>query len=91
MNLSTIVLAWIVDDVEIVRARRADLGERPITRVVRRPVACVWLRAGGPADVARARTYAATRGEEPTTVYVYPLDEEDPIGRAKREIARARS
>ena len=79
-----IVLAWLRPDVEVVRARRTDLGERPFTREVMRPEALVWLRHGTEADIPKARGYAATQGY---TVFTFPPSEKDPLGAARLRIS----
>lgn len=86
MNRTTIVLAWVLEDFEVVRERRADLGERPITRRVLVPKAAVWLKRGSAADVLRAQTYADKETGYKIRVFTYPTNERDPLGRAKREV-----
>lgn len=45
----------------------------------------MWLREGSADDIARASTYAAREGY---AVFTYPAAERDPLGRAKREVAK---
>jgi hypothetical protein len=68
----TIVVAWF------------DAEER---RVTGRPAAhaAVWKRRGYAKDVERAEEYARTQTEG-GRVIVYPREERDPLGRARREI-----
>lgn len=79
----TIVLARLVDDVEVVRERRTDLGERPLMREVKKAEAMVWLNKGDWSDVVKARAFAESEGYR---VFLYETSERDPIGRAKAEI-----
>jgi hypothetical protein len=79
----TIVLARLVDDVEVVRQRRTDLGERPVTRAVKRAEALVWLLRGNPDDAEKARAFADREGWR---VILYPTSEHDPLARAKAEL-----
>jgi hypothetical protein len=81
------VVAWRTTEVEVVRARRTDLGERPITRAVEVGHAAVWLNRATPADVEKARVFAAQ--EEGRRVFCYPTSERDPLGRARKEVLRA--
>ncbi len=41
-----IIIAWTDSDIEFVRERRTDLGERPVMRDVIVAKACVWLHNG---------------------------------------------
>lgn len=81
-----IVVAWVEEEVEVVRARRTDLGEAPVTRTVSVGKAVVWLRRGGATDVEKARAYALPEGKR---VFTYPKSEKDPLGRARREVVEA--
>ena len=78
-----IVIAWTEEEVQIVRARRTDLGERPVTRSVQSPRACMWLALGTDEDLTRARAWAA---RENKTVFTFPATEEDPLGQARAKI-----
>ncbi len=80
-----IVVAWLVQDFEVVRHRRADLGERPEMREVSRPAAAVWLLRGTQEDLEKAQKYT-TSLDPVATVYQYPTTERDPLGRAKRDV-----
>lgn len=77
-----IVIAWTVAEVEIVRARRIDLGEHPVTRAVQSPRAAMWLNAGTQDDLRKARDYATREGY---AVFTY-VGEREPLARARREI-----
>ncbi len=79
-----IVIAWLVDEVEVVSSGRRDIGERPTFRDVKVPRAAMWTNKGTEQDVEKARVYAAKEGYQ---VFVYPTSERDPLGRARREIA----
>jgi len=50
-----IVVAWLVDDVELVERRRDDLGERHITRAIKSPRSVTWLLKGTQEDAERAQ------------------------------------
>jgi len=77
-----IVLAWLVDDIEIVSTDGMDLGRSPKTRLIKVPKACVWLNKGTEKDLEKARVFAKTEGYE---VFTYEK-ERDPLGRARRDI-----
>jgi len=83
----TIVVAWLVDDVEVdvkaTQLRRLDLGERPVLRQVKMAKAAMWRNKGDDADLKKAHEYAAGEGYR---VFVYPTTERDPLGRARRDI-----
>ncbi len=81
-----IVIAWTEEEVQIVRSRRTDLGERPVTRSVQSPRACMWLISGADEDLTRARAWAA---RENKTVFTFPVSEPDPLGQAKIKIMPA--
>jgi hypothetical protein len=83
-----IVLARLVDDTELVRERRTDLGERPVMRDIKTAQALMWLNRGTAEDIEKAKRYAPTEGY---TVLVYETTERDPLGRAKRDISRAKN
>lgn len=42
--------------------------------------AAIWLNRGTAVDVAKATTFAASDGHK---VFTYPIDERDPLGRAR--------
>lgn len=85
MPRMTIVLAWLDDDVAIVRQRRADLGERPETRPVKIAKACIWILDGTQDDVAAALAYADRYKMDPTTrVYTMPVTTVDPQAEGRR-------
>lgn len=77
-----IVLARVDEDWRVVRARRTDLGERPVMEQVDKPVTIMWLNDGDAADVEKAKAYAETEGY---TVFTYK-GERDPLARAKRDV-----
>jgi hypothetical protein len=78
-----IVIAWTEEEVQIVRSRRTDLGERPVTRSIQSPRACMWLASGTDEDLAKARAWAAREGK---IVFTFPATEEDPLGQARAKI-----
>lgn len=80
-----IVLAKLVEDVEVVKPGQPDIGIRPTLRQIHRPVAMVWLESGSAEDVAKAQKYASAEGYE---VLTYPTTERDPLERAKADVAK---
>lgn len=85
----TIVVAWTEDAREIApgqRPWRHDLGERPKLVDVKKVHAAMWLNRGGVADVDRARAYVRQTQRDTGRVFVYPLEEKDPLGRARRDV-----
>ena len=78
-----IVIAWTEDEIQIVSARRTDLGERPVTRTVQSPRACMWVASGTDEDLTKARAWAAREGK---TVFTFPATEQDPLGQARIKI-----
>jgi hypothetical protein len=81
-----IVIAWTTEEVEFVRARRTDLGERPETRMVKVAHAAMWLNSGTEDDLRKAREYASANGYR---AFSYVTDERDPLGCAKADVLRA--
>lgn len=81
-TLKQIIIAWTEDDVEFVRARRPDLGERPVTRPVTRVKAARWLNEGTEEDVIEARAYAVKTRLEGAKVFAYPQAVSDARGEA---------
>lgn len=79
-----VVLAKLVDDVEVVSAAGVDLGRRAKTREIKRAVAMTWASKADAASVERARAWASSEGY---TVFIYSTAERDPLERAKREVA----
>lgn len=80
-----IVLARLDDSAELVKAGRVDLGERHTFRAVRVPASVMWTNNGTEADKAKAERFAASEGY---TVLCYD-GEDDPLNRARRDIARS--
>ena len=78
-----IVIAWTEDEVQIVTARRTDLGERPVTRTVQSPRACMWLAQATDEDLTKAQAWALREGK---TVFTFPATEQDPLGQARIKI-----
>lgn len=79
-----IMIAWIEEGVEIVRERRRDLGEMPITRPIKIARCAAWLYDGDRADLAKAIAYAKT--EPGHVVYSYPATVDNPKKMAMRDI-----
>jgi hypothetical protein len=85
----TIVIAWLVEGFEIVKFGRPDLGIPPKVKMILEPRAVVWLNRGIERDVYAAEAYAGKLDADhlrPKVFVYHPTREEDPIGRAKREI-----
>jgi hypothetical protein len=78
-----IVIAWTEESVEVVQARRTDLGERPVTRTVKVAKACTWLLDGGADDLARAESFARREGHR---VYTTPVGFEDSLVDARAKV-----
>jgi len=81
-----IVLAKLVDDVEVISAGARDLGEAPTLAAIKRAVAVVWKLSGTETDLEKARKFAAIEGY---TVLVYKTSERNPLERARAEISAA--
>ena len=56
---------------------------RPETKSTPEAKALVWLLEGREADIASAKRFAGTEGYK---VFLFPCDEKDPIGAAKKLI-----
>ena len=78
-----IVLARLVDDIEVISTDGLDLGKRPKTRTVKRPEAMVWLLDGTPADAEKASRFADNTD---FVVFTMAATESDPLGVAKRSV-----
>jgi hypothetical protein len=78
-----IVLARLDEGAELVKAGRADIGERHTFRPIKVPVSVMWTNNGTEADKAKAEKFAAAEGY---TVLCYH-GEKDPLSRARRDIA----
>lgn len=83
-----IVLAWVVEDFEVVRERRRDLGERPELKTIYVPRTVMWLNSGTEADVKKATDYATKEKDHKVLVFTYPKSERDPLGRAKKDVMK---
>lgn len=83
-----IVLAWVVEDFEVVGERRTDLGERPKLRQVDVAKTVMWLNRGSDEDVKKAKAYAAKELNYEIVVLTYPTAEKDPLGRAKKDVLK---
>jgi hypothetical protein len=94
-ELRTIVQAWIYLD----GARVTDEYERfdgvnwrkKWEGGLPRPRAVIWLNEGTPADIVKAGVNLEHEHPEAPfrTVYVYSVDEPDPLNRAKEEALQA--
>lgn len=85
----TIVVAWTEDTQEIApgqRPWRHDLGERPKLVQAKKAHAAMWRNRGGRADIDKAHAYSRKENPDTGKVYVYPVTEKDPLGRARRDI-----
>lgn len=82
-----IVVAWTTQEQEFDgRPFARDLGALPGLREVTKPHACVWLNKGSDADIEKAQAFIASDAPDTGRVFVYPTNEKDPLGRARREI-----
>jgi len=84
-GLATIVVARLVDDVEVIGVARIDLGERHKTRAIKRAEACCWLNEGGPEDVKKARSWAESNGY---TVFTFPANEPEALVLARASLLK---
>jgi hypothetical protein len=82
-DVQEIVLARLVEDQRIKKLGQVDIGRPHIWESFLHPEAVMWLNKGTAADVEKAKAYASRDGY---TVFIYPVTEKDPLGRAKREI-----
>jgi hypothetical protein len=82
----TIVIAWVMVEFEVVKARRTDLGEAPVLKQVLVSKAVMWLNRGTEKDLEKAKVYARSQKDQRIAVFTYPTTERDPLGRAKKEI-----
>jgi hypothetical protein len=80
-----IVLGWVTTELEVVRARRTDLGELPDLKQVLVPKAVVWVNKGSEKDLEKAHSYAKAQKDRTVLVFTYPKTEKDPLERAKKE------
>lgn len=83
----TVVAAWTEDVREIAPGQRSwRLGERPRLVDAKKAHAVMWTNRGTRADAARARAYVQKEHPDAGRVFVYPATEEDPLGRARRDV-----
>lgn len=66
---TVIVIAWVIDDIEVVRQRRSDLGEKPITRPIKVAKSVTWCIEGLIEELIKAQEFAKMNGY---TVYTFP-------------------
>jgi hypothetical protein len=78
-----IIIAWTEETREIVRVRRSDLGELPITRPALLAHACVWLLEGAASDLKKAHAYALRNGYQ---VHTFPVGCESALDDAKKRV-----
>lgn len=83
-----IVLAWVIEDFEVVRQRRTDLGERPELKKIDVAKAAMWLNSGTEDDLEKAKKYAAKQTDYQIVVMTYPTKERDPLGHAKKDVLK---
>jgi hypothetical protein len=87
MATRCIVVAWTVVEPEWDgRMVARDLGQRPRFVDVTRARACVWALRGDEVEIVKAERFIAREHAESGRVFSYPVDEAEPIERAKREI-----
>jgi hypothetical protein len=84
-----VICCRCVEDQIPVGTWRADLGERPRTRTVRRPEALVWILRGSPADLARAHAWCVAEGGGWRAHPVPGAHESDPLAWARAAAERA--
>jgi hypothetical protein len=81
-----IVLARVEEDfVWDGKPYAVDLGQRAGLKSVKRPVTLVWCLRGDAVDTEKAHRFARAEGY---SVLSYPVEESDPLARAKRDIMR---
>jgi hypothetical protein len=80
-----IVIAWVVEDIEIVRVRRTDLGEPPVTRQIKVAKTTMWLNEGTAEDVKKAEAYAHPEGY---CVYVFAPSVKDARAEAAKLVLK---
>lgn len=85
----TIVIAWTeVVQVPDGKPYARDLGALPGLKEETVPHAVVWLLRGRQADVQKAQAHVSSEYPDTGRVFTYPTDEKDPIGQAKKGIAK---
>lgn len=82
-----IVVAWLVDDVEIVERRRGDLGEQHIMRAVKSPRSVTWLLKGTQEDAERAQLDADRVGLG-GRVFTFPTNKTNAHAIAERAMTK---
>lgn len=86
-----IVCAKLEDDVEVVRPGQPDIGIAPKFKTVKKVMAMSWLCEGDESDVDKAEAWTKTKEGEAYTVFCYPTTENDPLGRAKKDLLAMKS
>lgn len=90
MAMMTIVWAWVTEEQRYAR----DSYGRPALVTERVAHACVWLNKGDAADLAKATATAVQENRkiddasEHRRVLTYPITEQDPLGRARRDVLK---
>jgi hypothetical protein len=87
----TVVAAWTDDTQEIAPGQkmwRHDMGERPKFVDVKKPHSVIWANNGVEADITRAQAWVSKSYPDTGRVFVYPVTEKDPLGRARHEILK---
>lgn len=91
-DLRQIVIARLVAETRVTSTAGIDLGRRPLTVTEWVPKAALWLASGDESDrlkaVAWAERQRVEEGETAWCVVSLPVDEPDPLGKAK-DIARS--
>lgn len=79
-----IVVARLVEDSRLVKAGQIDIGKPHIFETYMRPEACMWANEGSEEDLRKAQEWAGKNGYR---ALVYAMGENDPLGRARKDIA----
>lgn len=83
-----IVVAWTTTEIEVVQARRADLGEKPITREVKVGRACMWVREGAQADLEKARAWAAAQKDTQPIAMLFDAGTQNCLDLARAQVTK---
>ena len=83
MELFTIVLAKMKSDFVIEEYGRIDIGEPHKYKEVFYPVSLIWINEGTNQDLLKAKVFAEENGYN---VFIYDINEADPIKRAKEDL-----
>ena len=82
-----IVIARLDTETVIAEFGQIDIGRPHKFKSVLRPIAAMWLREGGnESDLEKCKAYVL-KINDGWKVFTYPQDEQDPLGRAKKDVA----